>query len=244
LQDQLGNNRLQLEDLKKTKTEMELELSRLKGNQDDLERKLKYSTDLVNTLSLELARDKNDKRFIADKLAAIKEENSTLRAQVKDLATAKVSLNRSLQKLSQEKTDIETQLSKTEEIIQNRVSDMIDIKNELEAANKARAATGIEGKVVQLPPIIVKAQGMGQKETASSTGSERTAARVVSLNESNNFVIIDIGASSGVKPGDSFKVYHDAKEIAIVEVIQARNDISAADIKQKIQNISVGDLVK
>lgn len=243
LQEQLVNNKLQLEELKKTKTDMELELSGLKQNQDDLERKLKYSIDLANTLSLELARDKNDKKFIVDKSAAIKEENAALRAQVKELTTTKVSLSKSLQKLVQEKTSLESQLAKTEEIIQNRVSDMVDIKNELESAIKARATAGIEGKIVQLPPIVVKAQGMAQKDAASYSGS-KTAARVVSINDANNFVIIDVGENARVQVGDTFKVYRDSKEIAIIEVIQARSDISAADIKQKVQNIQVGDLVK
>lgn len=241
LQDELSNTKLQLEEVKKNKTEFELELSRLKQVQEDLERKLKYSTDLANTLSLELARDKNDNRYIADKLATIREENAGLRAQVKELTTTKVSLQRSLQRLAQEKTTLEVQLTKTEDIVQNRVNDMLDIKKELESASKARGISGIEGKTVQLPPIIVKAQGKG--EASERTVTDKTA-RVISVNEPNNFVIIDSGEAAGVKVGETFKVYQDSKEIAIIEVIQVRKDISAADIKQKTQNIQVGDLAK
>ncbi|MDP3143279.1 MAG: hypothetical protein Q8N14_05025 [Candidatus Omnitrophota bacterium] len=241
LQDELSNTKLQMEEVKKNKTEFELELSRLKQVQDDLERKLKYSTDLANTLSLELARDKNDNRYIADKLATIREENAALRAQVKELTTTKVSLQKSLQRLAQERTTLEVQLTKTEDIVQNRINDMLDIKKELESASKARGISGIEGKTVQLPPIIVKAQGKG--EVVERAVTDKTA-RVISVNEPNNFVIIDSGEVAGVKVGDAFKVYRDSKEIAIIEVIQARKDISAADIKQKTQSIQVGDLAK
>jgi len=244
---ELSNTKLQLEEVKKTKTDLELELSRLRQNQDDMERKIKYSTDLANSLSLELARDKNDKRFIADKLAAIKEENATLRAQVKELTTTKVSLHKSLQKLTQDKNTLETQLAKTEEIIQDRVSDMVEIKRDLESATKERGIAGIEGKTVQLPPIVVKAQGTATRSEAPPATAGTTSnkmARVISVNEPNNFVIIDAGENAGISIGDTFKVYRNSKEIASIEVIQVRKDIAAADIKQKIQNIQAGDLVK
>jgi hypothetical protein len=70
------------------------------------------------------------------------------------------------------------------------------------------------------------------------------SGKVVSVDEANNFVIIDLGENAGVKVGNGFKVYHSDKQIASIEVIQARKDISAADIKQKSQKIQVGDLVK
>jgi len=246
MQNDLSDTRLQLEEAKKVKTDFEMELGRLKQNQDDLERKLKYSTDLANTLSLELARDKNDKRFIADKLSSVKEENAALRAQIKELTTNKVTLQKNLQKLTQDKAAIETQLAKTEEIIQDRVSDMMDIRKDLEAATKARGISDIEGKTVQLPPIIVKAQGtardMDIAPVAATAGNRMS--RVININEANNFVIIDAGENVGIKIGDAFKVYRDNQEIAVIEVIQARKDISAADIRQKNQAIQVGDLVK
>jgi len=241
LRDELSNNKLQLEEVKKNKTEAELELSRLKGVQEDLERKLKYSTDLANTLSLELARDKNDNKYVSDKLGTIKEENAALRAQVKELTTTKFSLQKSLQRLSQERASLEAQLAKTEDIVQNRVNDILDIKKELESASKARGIEGIEGKTVQLPPIIVSAHGQAKGEMVPSAVK---AGRVISVNEPNNFVIIDIGESAGVKVGDSFKISRDSKDIALVEVIQARKDISAADIRQKTQAIQVGDSVR
>ncbi|MFZ5801439.1 MAG: hypothetical protein ACOY3D_08740 [Candidatus Omnitrophota bacterium] len=243
LQTELAEDKLKVEDFKRGKTEMELELSRLKQIQDDLQRKLKQSTELADTLSLALARDKNDKRFISDKLAALKNENADLRSKVKELTTTKLTLQKNLQKLIEDKATVEAQLAKTEEIVKERINEMMDIKNEIEAATKTRAATGIEGKTVQLPPIIVKAAGTPKTEISVPFAS-RVNARVVSVNTANNFVIIDIGESSGVKVGDTFKVFRDNKEIAMVEVIQARPDISAADIKQKTQDILSGDLVK
>jgi hypothetical protein len=67
---------------------------------------------------------------------------------------------------------------------------------------------------------------------------------VVSVNQDNNFVIVDLGERSGIKVGDAFKVYHNGVQVVSVEVIQVRQDISAADIKQKTAPFSVGDTIR
>ncbi len=67
---------------------------------------------------------------------------------------------------------------------------------------------------------------------------------MISVNESNNFVIVDIGENIGVRLGDSLSVYRDSKYIARLEVIQVRKDIAAADLKDQWSMVKVGDIIR
>ncbi|VAW17500.1 hypothetical protein MNBD_BACTEROID05-706, partial [hydrothermal vent metagenome] len=67
---------------------------------------------------------------------------------------------------------------------------------------------------------------------------------VVSLNKDNNFLIVDIGESTGIRMGDMLSVYRDSKYIARLEVIQVRKDISACDIKDQWSEVNIGDIVR
>jgi hypothetical protein len=69
--------------------------------------------------------------------------------------------------------------------------------------------------------------------------------QVLAVNEENNFVIIDLGQTDNVRVGQIFSVYRANQKIGSVEVIQTRNEISAADIKSVSSGskIKVGDVV-
>ena len=68
--------------------------------------------------------------------------------------------------------------------------------------------------------------------------------KILSVNQENNFVIVDLGASSGIRIGDTLSVYRGTKYIASLEVIQVRKDICAADIREKGAKIKAGDIIR
>ena len=81
--------------------------------------------------------------------------------------------------------------------------------------------------------------------TAAPVSEGRREGSIISINESNNFVIVDLGQeNSSVGVGNALKVYRNSNEIATLEVIQVRRDICAADIKDKSDELKVGDVVK
>ena len=92
---------------------------------------------------------------------------------------------------------------------------------------------------MELPPIIVNAPNNQQQAAAGRQqrrrpASGKTEGSIISINESNNFVIVDLGQeNSSVSVGNALKVYRDSSEIATLEVIQVRREICAADIKDK-----------
>ena len=242
LQTELSGGTVEVEELKKKNSDLELEVTMLKNEKEEIERKIKYSEDLINSLSIELAREKKDKRYFTDRLDKFKEENLALRSQVKELATAKVNLEKGLAKLTEDKNSIQQKLAETQSVIQNRIDDILEIKGSLEGKIKPSAASPSASKEIELPPIIVSAQGVsGKKPEGPMAGFD---GHVVTVDEANNFVVVDLGEKSGLRVGDTLSIYRGEKYIAGLEVIQVRKDISAADIKQKGTKIKVGDAVR
>jgi hypothetical protein len=156
------------------------------------------------------------------------------------LATSKLSLEKGLQKLVADKDKLTRRLDEAEQLVQSKIDDVLKIKNDIEGRLAKDRTTSEESKPIELPPIVVRSAG-----AAKSTGiMVNMSGKVVSVDEANNFVVIDIGENAGVKVGNNFRVYRNNRQIASIEVIQTRKDISAADIKQKSQNIQTGDLVR
>ena len=103
---------------------------------------------------------------------------------------------------------------------------------------------------MDLPPIIVKAPNHNNaqqenSEPAPASNGPQSQGSIISINETNNFVIVDLGQeNSNVKVGNPMKVYRNSSEIATLEVIQVRRDISAADIKDKSIELKSGRCCK
>ncbi|MBU2221853.1 MAG: hypothetical protein KJ722_04465, partial [Candidatus Omnitrophica bacterium] len=93
---------------------------------------------------------------------------------------------------------------------------------------------------VELPAIVVRPQ----KEISSTPLNYNQKGKVSLVNKENKFLIISLGYESGVRVGDIFKIYNkENKEIAVIEAIRVRRDITACDIKSESAPITIGDVV-
>lgn len=240
LEADLNRSALNIEELKKKNSDLELEISSLKQEREELGREIKRRSEIADNISIDLVREKNDKKLVLDQFEKIKEENLALRAQVKELGAMKIVLEKSITKLQDDKGVIEKKLVQSEAAIQDRLSDVLQIKEDL--AKQVTTANQNKPQEVMLPPIIVNGSNSGAAEMAQA--GIKTTGQVVSVNQDNNFVIIDLGQSSGVNIGDRFSVYRGDAYVGDIEVIQVRTDISAADIKKQSMPLQAGDSVK
>jgi hypothetical protein len=203
-----------------------------------------------------LARARNDQKFVNDRGDKMKEQNIELQGQIKQLSTTKVALEKTISRLTDEKENMQKKLVETESVIQGRIDEIWKIKQSLDQKLTDSSMRPTVGQM-DLPPIVVNASGRGsaaqQQQQAQTVVSQQIIvqapvsdkkASVISLNEANNFIITDLGQDSGARVGDTLKAYRGNKEIATLEVIQARKDICAADIKQKNDALHVGDTIK
>jgi chromosome segregation ATPase len=259
LRKQNTDMQMQIKDLGNDRTEVERRLSndrkRLEDNyareRQTLQRKIKDSEDLISNLSMEAARARTDQKSANDFGGKLKDDNVQLQSEVKQLVATKVALEKTVARLNQEKDEMGKRLADTEGVIQDRINEIWQIKQTLDQKisqiNQAKS-----DKEVELPPIIVSGSGAsGVASSAASSSMTATAPevqtgthKIISINAKNNFAIIDYGQIQGSSIGRILKAYRGNNEIATLEVIQVRRDISAADIKDQKVNLQVGDQVR
>jgi len=235
----LNSTNVELVELKKKNSDIQLALSELKSDKEAIEREIKHGKDLADTLSLELARAQNEKKFLNDRVEKLLGENSTLRDQIKQLSSTKIALEKSIVRLQDEKKVIEKKLIETENVIQSRVDQIWSIKESLD--KDFRPAQAKNAGKIELSPIVVSQTADTSAPAGIVPGFN---GNVVSINKENNFVIVDIGENTGLRVGDTLSVYRGTQYVAGLEVIQLRKDIAAADIKDQVSEIQVGDVVR
>lgn len=242
LRRELSQSAIQVTELKKKNTDMQMELTKLVNDKEEIERQIKYGKDLSDSLSLELARAQNDKKFLNDRLVRMDEDNSALREQIRQLTSTKIALERSIVQLQDDKKETEKKLLETENVIQGRIDEIWQIKKSLDQSFGTEAKQ--EGNQVELPPIVVSSKDMNADVDPNVVEVPGMNGSIVSVNNENNFVIIDIGQDQGLSLGHNLSVYRGAEYVAGLEIIQVRKDISAADIISKVGDIKVGDIVR
>jgi len=241
---------LQVVDLKKQNSDLELEIKSVTNEKDEIVQKIKYGQDVADNLSIDLARSRNDQKMVNDRADRLKEQNMDLLNQIRDLSSTKVELEKTISRLTDDRDNMQKKLIETQSVIQSRIDDIWKIKEGLDKKLSENAPTPTSSGSMDLPPIIVNAPN-NQQPTASDSGvnvqapAGKVQGNIISINESNNFVIVDFGSdNSSVAIGNSLKVYRNSNNIASLQVIQVRRDICAADIKDKSGDLKVGDVVK
>ncbi|MFA6358379.1 MAG: hypothetical protein WCY09_06950 [Candidatus Omnitrophota bacterium] len=231
------------ESLQRGKSVLELDINNLRNEKKDLLRQLDYNQKLLDSMSQEVVRERNDKVAIQDNFKTIRAQNDVLTRQLKSLNGRKEVLDKKVQDLSEGKSTIEKRLNEMETMLTDKISQVDTLKNELDAikSNKPEAASEKKKEAVELPAIVVRSSpSLGKDKVAIPV----YAGRILAVNADSNFVVIDLGTSAGIKVGDKFDVYRAAKIIGSIIVIQARNNISACDIKKISTTLRIGDNIK
>jgi len=242
LKEDLTAKSISLVEIKQENEDLVMEIATLKSEKEAIVDKVQHTSDMIDNISLELARTKNDKKFIVNRAEKLSEDNKELRSKLKKLVSVKNALEKSIVRVTQEKEKVEGKLGRTETLIQSKIDEIWDIKDELDHSIRA-SKDGITTSEIELPPIVVSSSGAVESFNTGESSASFNGS-VISINESNNFVIVDIGENSGIRLGDNLSVYRESKYIARLEVIQVREDISAADLKDQWSKIKVGDVIR
>ncbi len=227
LRNELRNGKSAFEQLQREKSSLSLELKNLDIQNTDIKRQLAYNQQITDALTQELVREKNDKLKIQDEIKVLRSDSASLRRQIEGVSIRKSKLEERVAELEVKNNELERSLNK----VQGQQSVQADILKQPVGQYKKES--------VELPPIVVRPQ----KEISSSLGNYSQKGKVSLINRENKFVIISLGEESGVRVGDVFKVYKADKEIAAVEAIRVRRDITACDIKNESAPIAIGDIV-
>ncbi|MFH1191145.1 MAG: hypothetical protein V1670_03005 [Candidatus Omnitrophota bacterium] len=243
LQAELKSLQISNEPLKRTKSVLEIDLNSLRNDKKDLLRQLNYNQKLLDSMSEELARERNDKVAIQDNLKSMRTENGLLSRKLKGLLSRNEVLDRKVKSLLKGKSTVEKRLNEMEIMLSDRISKIDKLKNELNAlkGGSGESLDQMSKESVELPTIVVRSTPVIAREKAQV---QIFPGKILSVNLDNNFVVIDLGSSAGVNVGDIFNVYRDIKSIGSIKVIQTRVNISACDIKRMNTPLKIGDKIK
>ncbi|RJO63421.1 MAG: hypothetical protein C4540_07170 [Candidatus Omnitrophota bacterium] len=240
VRNELNSIRVTNEQLQREKASLTIEVSTLTTENQDLKRQVDYNQKVLDSITKELVNEKNDKFEIQKNFKDIRSENGLLRQQLKGLIGNKANLETRLQELQTKYNDLQNNLSKLDTMLKDKMLQVDSLQKSLEQTMKG--GSGEEKQdAVQLPPIVVRPQTESPRAKATKAMSE---GKVLLINRSNNFVIINLGEDAGVKAGDSFEVYRNNDTIARIEAAQTRKAISACDIVRENTPIKVGDSVR
>jgi len=229
----------QVKSLKMKNEELVSKISSLEKRKKELERKLNFNSRTIEILTKDLVREREDRKSILEEIRKLKEENISLDRELTLTKKMRADLEKTLSKLQDEKQILERKVKDMETTLREKALEMSALQKQLsQAISSAKEVMPEESKAVELPPIVVK------PETKPSLPTTTLEGKILAVNEKEKFVIIDLGSSSGIKPGNKFSVVRRGKEIGSLEVIETRQDISACDIKIAKQRLKEGDIVK
>lgn len=235
LKSSLRDNQIKIDEVVKDKVSLELDLQKLNKEREDLQRRLDYNESSLANLSMQLYKEKQDRSKLQAQLTDYKQENYSLRSRLKQFMDSKIYLEKKLKEADDKRAELSGRINQMGTVLENKAASIYDKKEEA-PSNLTSASSNVE-----LSPIVVRSQG---QEKASVPPEGLYSGKVININAANNFVIVDIGENQGIEKGASLHVWRGGEDIATLEVIQTRANVSAADIKQKSQAIRAGDIVR
>ena len=242
-----------LSSLLEEKAALQVEIERLRGQIEDIERQMRPSQE-------KFAQLEKEKGALEIRLKHIEKVSSLLSNDLLQERKKRSALEEELSKtearlreIIREKDRFADQLIKMKQTLEQRLAELSGTKKVLESAVEGakEAARKREPASIELPPIIVKAEEPPPQppKSAKAQAVEEEAfeleGRIITVNDKHRFVVIDIGRDSGVQRGMPFSVYRAGKKVGKIEVIETRENIAACDIKEmKVRRLKVNDTAR
>lgn len=226
--------------LKAESMDKDLSLAKLREDKVLIEQKLRNAEQVGQILSRDLLKEKDS--YKEDKAASekIAMENNAFRSRIAEFEGIAKEYN----SLLAEKENMKTNIARLESDIEykNREIDKIKIALQENAARpkEVRAEAYHSPEEVDLPPIVAQKTAKLTTPSMERVGENaELKGRIVTINKEHNFVVIDIGRQDGVGIGNKFNVYRGTAFLGSIEIIQARDRIAAADIKDLTEGMSI-----
>jgi len=246
LKNEVNPKEQEISRLRTENMDKDLKLAQLQEEKNSIEQKLKNSEQVAQILSSDLLKEKDlsgGSKAMSEKIAM---ENNALNSKISEFEDIAKEYN----SLLAEKEDIRARLAKLENDVEYKDKEINKYKVALqESAVKSQEVRAEAYRVpgeVELPTIRAQKTAMLTTPSLERAGeTEELKGKVVTINMEHNFVVIDLGKQDGIDVGNKFNVYREETLLGSVEIIQARDKIAAADIKdlKEGMNIEVNDTV-
>jgi chromosome segregation ATPase len=233
---QLNEAKLKLSDLDKNNKELSMKLDELTKEKERVENEMEIKERTMRIVSRDLVSEREARKIAMEELNKLRGENNDLRRELVILNKEKVQLQTNIMDVAEKKGVLEQKISGVENVMKEKSLELEELQKELTSTIKGDSRViSRETASVELPPIVVK----------SNTGPRGLKGEVLAVNPEERFVVVNLGETSGIGPGNELKVLRKNKEIGRIQIIETRKDISAADIKDIKPGVSIqeGDTV-
>ncbi len=218
----------------------DLMLVKLQEEKNLVEQRLKNSEQVAQIISNDFLKEKDinkDDKRMSEKIAM---ENNALKSKISEFEEIAKEYN----SLLAEKENMKAKLARLESDVEYKNQEInkfkIAFQENAVKSQEVRAEAYHSPEEVDLPPI--RAQKTAR---LTSPSLERMAeklelkGRIITINREHNFVVIDLGKQDGIDIGNRFNVYRGETFLGSVEIIQTRDRIAAADIKDLKEGLSI-----
>jgi DNA repair exonuclease SbcCD ATPase subunit len=237
LNKQLLEAKLRISETDKINKDLSIKIDELAKEKERLEEGIRFKESTMGVMSRDLVSEREARKKALEELNKLRGENVSLKREMVLANKEKMQLQENMKELITKKEDLESRVSEIDNILKEKNLALGELQEQLtRAVRGGKAITARETASVELPPIVVK------PELSAVRGLR---GEVIAVNNEEKFVVLDLGESSGARPGLQLRVMRGDKNIATVEVIETRKDISAADIKEIISGVTIqeGDVV-
>ncbi|MBD3264709.1 MAG: hypothetical protein GF375_06375 [Candidatus Omnitrophica bacterium] len=224
-------------ELDKDNKELTLRIDELEKEKERLSDEIKFKERTLRVMSMDLVKEREERGEAVQEVKKLRRENSSLKKELVMTNKEKIQLQSNLKETYEKKQTLENRMATAENVLKEKTMLFEDLQNQLQMAIEGgKRAVSNESASVELPPIVVK---------PGAPGLKGLRGEVIAVNLDEKFVVIDLGESSGIKPGVTLKIIRGDKEVGTLEVIETRREISAADIKETVGGLIIqeGDIV-
>lgn len=237
LNEDLLKNRNKVLQFDKENKELSIKIDQLTKIKERLVKDIRFKERTLRIMSMDLVSEREERGTAVKEMRKLRSENTSLKRELVLANKDKMRLQTNFMKATQRKNALEQRIMEAENVLKEKSMLFRDLQESLEATIiGSRRISGSDTASVELPPIIVR---------PDAPGLRGLRGEIVAVNRDEKFAVVDIGESSGIRPGVLLKVMRGDREIATLEVIETRKEISAADIKETVGGTSIreGDTV-
>lgn len=226
LKEILLDAKIKIAELNKDNKELSIRIDQLTKEKERFAKNVKFKEKTLRVMSMDLVNEREERNVAVTELKKLRSENVSLKREIITANKQKMKLQNELKKTTKRKDSLERKIMETESVLKDNFLAFEELQTQLDRVfTEEKNITDIEPRPVsvELPPIVINPDVSGLKGLKGE---------VIAVNREENFIVMDIGETSGLRPGTSLRVVRQDKEIATVEIIETRKEISAADIKE------------
>ncbi len=219
----------------KEKKELSIEIDQLTKENSRLAEGSKFKERTMRVMSMDLVSEREERAAAVKELRKLRSENVSLKRELVFSNKEQVRAQDRLKKALIRKEELEGKIANAESIVRDKSLAFEELQKQLVKTMDSSRDVITDSASVELPPIVVK---------PGTPGLRGLRGEVISVVRDENFVVVDIGESSGLRPGALLRILRGDREIGTVEVVETRKEISAANIEQIIGGATIqeGDI--